>query len=285
VFVAKGGGVEFVPIPPPWPEDVDRLVQQIARATEKLIACRMRDQPGDDPPGLLEREQARSTEGAPFPRARSGSRSRQDSHQRAAFHFGYSLHAERHVDAGDRDALERLCRYGARAPIANSRLSLDDDGNAVIELKRPLYDGRTQLTFAPVELVRKLAVLIPPPRKNLTRYFGVFAPAHRYRSAIVPAGATEAHATTSAASPADATVETVDSATAPPPRPTRLSWAALLRRVFAIDILRCDRCGGAMKIIAVIPESSVADKILDHLGLELPASRATGPPLSGPHLH
>ncbi len=45
----------------------------------------------------------------------------------------------------DREALERLCRYGARAPIANSRLSLSEDGKAVIELKRPLYDGRTHL--------------------------------------------------------------------------------------------------------------------------------------------
>ncbi len=49
----------------------------------------------------------------------------------------------------------------------------------MIELKRPLHDGRTQLTFTPVEFAQKLAVLIPPPRNNLTRYFGVFAPAHR----------------------------------------------------------------------------------------------------------
>ncbi len=36
-----------------------------------------------------------------------------------------------------------------------------------------------------------------------------------------------------------------------------------------------------MKIIAVIPDSSIADKILDHLGLEMPAEGATGPPPTG----
>ena len=57
----------------------------------------------------------------------------------------------------------------------------------------------------------------------------------------------------------------------------RIDWAALLRRVFAIDILVCDRCSGPMKIIAVIPSSSIADKILDHLKLEV-SQPATGPP-------
>ncbi len=33
-----------------------------------------------------------------------------------------------------------------------------------------------------------------------------------------------------------------------------------------------------MKIIAVIGESTIADQILDHLGLDVPAHRATGPP-------
>ncbi len=285
VFAAKGSGVEFVPLPPPWPEDIERLVQQIARATAKLIARRMREEPGDEPASLLEIDQARSTEATCFPRQHGCGPQSQQSHRRAAFCFGYSLHAERSVDADDREALERLCRYGARAPIANSRLSLSDNGKAVIELKRPLYDGRTHLTLAPLELVQKLAVLTPPPRKNLTRYHGVFAPAHRCRSAVVPRAATNDPATTAPAGPAtdnSKVAETTDHKSCPS---ARISWAELLRRVFAIDILRCDRCGGSMRIIAVIPESPIADKILDHLGLELLAPMATGPPVSELRIH
>ena len=92
------------------------------------------------------------------------------------------------IDSDDREGLEKLCRYGARSPIANSRLSLDEQGNVIFKLKRRYFDGRTQLKFAPVQFLQKLALLIPPPWKNLTRYHGVFAPNHTYRADIVNIG-------------------------------------------------------------------------------------------------
>jgi len=258
VFVGHGDDVEFVPIPPPWPDDVARLVAQIARATDKHIQRRLASQTSDEPPDLLATEQARSLEATRFPSSAPWGPSDELPHRRCAFLYGYSLHAERLIESDDRKGLERMCRYGARAPIANSRLSLDDNGNAIVELKRPLRDGRSQLTFTPVELLRKLAILIPPPRKHLTRYHGVFGPAHRYRSAVVP-GSRHSPASAGAAS-------------------SRIPWAPLLRRVFAIDILRCDRCGGSMNLIAVILESDVSEQILDHLGVGPPEPRAVGPP-------
>jgi hypothetical protein len=59
-----------------------------------------------------------------------------------------------------------------------------------------------------------------------------------------------------------------------PLRPRRLSWAQLLRRVFAVDAFQCD-CGGRMRILAAIDQPEVARAILDCLGL---SSRA--PPLA-----
>jgi hypothetical protein len=46
-----------------------------------------------------------------------------------------------------------------------------------------------------------------------------------------------------------------------------MSWARLLKRVFDIDIERCPRCGGNLKIIAAIEEPAVIERILTHLGL------------------
>ncbi len=66
VFVAKGSGVEFLPIPPPWPEDVYRLVGQIARATEKHLERRLHDQSDDEPAGLLELELELEQHGGSF---------------------------------------------------------------------------------------------------------------------------------------------------------------------------------------------------------------------------
>ena len=93
-------------------------------------------------------------------------------------------------------------------------------------------------------------------------YHGVFAPNHHLRAAIVPAGATAA---------------------ADPSRPAsrrRLDWASLLKRVFATDVLVCNTCGGAMRILAILPEGDASRSILEHLGLptEPPPPRAVGPP-------
>jgi hypothetical protein len=63
----------------------------------------------------------------------------------------------------------------------------------------------------------------------------------------------------------------------------RLDWAALLKRVFAVDVLQCHRCRGRMKLIACIEEQDVARKILQHLGLPaepLPTARAQAPPVT-----
>ena len=46
-----------------------------------------------------------------------------------------------------------------------------------------------------------------------------------------------------------------------------MRWAALLQRVFAVDALRCPRCGATMRVIAAIEDPRVARKILACLGL------------------
>jgi len=37
----------------------------------------------------------------------------------------------------------------------------------------------------------------------------------------------------------------------PSSRSSGLAWSALLKRVFAIDVLRCDKCGGPRRIVGV----------------------------------
>jgi hypothetical protein len=44
-----------------------------------------------------------------------------------------------------------------------------------------------------------------------------------------------------------------------------MTWAQRLKRVFNIDIEICNRCGGAVKIIACIEDPVVIEKILTHL--------------------
>lgn len=203
----------------------------------------------------------------------------------SAFVEGFSLHAATRVMASDRRGLWRLCAYGARGAVASSRLSELPDGRFAYDMKRALPDGRRQLVMTGVELLEKLVPLIPPTYANLTRFHGVFAPTSRLRARVVPRPTDEAAPSADAPPPPPTTTE-------PPPERSkstsvrstyRLDWAALLKRVFAVDVLECSRCRGPMRLIACIEEQAVARKILLHLGLPaepLPTARAQAPPVT-----
>jgi hypothetical protein len=60
----------------------------------------------------------------------------------------------------------------------------------------------------------------------------------------------------------------------------RVDWAALLRRSFEVDVMACARCGGRLRVLAVITEREPVRRILAHLGLPPaapPLARARDP--------
>ena len=176
---------------------------------------------------------------------------------RCASVAGISVHANVGIPARDRARLERLCRYVARPPVATERLSRFADGRLLYRLKHRWRDGTTHVLFEPLELVEKLAALVPPPRVNLVRYHGVLAPAARVRARVVPeepgrdASDADPHSgcTTKAARPTGGAIESDPAdAVARHPRPRNYAWAELMRRVFAVDVLECPRCAKRMRI-------------------------------------
>jgi hypothetical protein len=65
-----------------------------------------------------------------------------------------------------------------------------------------------------------------------------------------------------------------------PATKTRLDWAALLRRVFGLDLLCCP-CGGQRRVLAFITEVKRVQRILEHLHLPSmprPWAAAQAPP-------
>ncbi|MFT5358738.1 MAG: hypothetical protein ACI9KE_005977 [Polyangiales bacterium] len=48
----------------------------------------------------------------------------------------------------------------------------------------------------------------------------------------------------------------------PPPPPSRHPWAWLLRHVFAVDIMTCPHCQGAMRVKSIATEASEIQAIL-----------------------
>ena len=69
-------------------------------------------------------------------------------------------------DAWISSGLERLCRYVLHPPLAGGRLRLIDADHLTFRLKTPWSDGTTHLVLSPLELIEKLAALVPPPRPN-----------------------------------------------------------------------------------------------------------------------
>jgi hypothetical protein len=82
---------------------------------------------------------------------------------------------------------------------------------------------------------------------NLLRYHQLYAPNSKHRAKIIPQKKEK--------SPNEV------------PEHRRKTWAELLSHSFAVDVLKCDKCGGKMEPIATINDPAIIKKILNHLGL------------------
>ena len=151
-----------------------------------------------------------------------------------------------------------MCRYISRPAVSEKRLALTSRGMVRYELKTPYWDGTTHVIFEPLDFMAKLAALVPKPRVNLTRYHGVLAPNSKHRINVTPAKRGKGSAKK---------LEPKDKKNAglPVSERQKMTWAQRLKRVFNIDVTICNRCGGAVKIIACIEDPSVIKKILEHL--------------------
>jgi hypothetical protein len=92
---------------------------------------------------------------------------------------GFSLHANTQVPAHRRDQLERLLRYMARGAVALERLAEDAHGDLVYTFTKPWSDGTTGITLSPLELLEKLAAIVPLPRVHVHPLCWVFGAAQQ----------------------------------------------------------------------------------------------------------
>ncbi len=200
---------------------------------------------------------------------------------------GFDLHAGLVVPAGERERLDRVCRYALRPPVARDRLSVTDAGQVRLQLRQRWADGTTHLVFDPIEFLGRLAVLVPRPRINLVLYHGVLGPRAAWRAAVVPReaaarqgdGASRTEAPHSQPRPSGLKLEMPDAARR---RARGRLWADLMQRTFKFDVLACPRCGGRLRLIALIAQVPIIQRILRHLGLpfEIPTPTSVrAPPL------
>ncbi len=109
----------------------------------------------------------------------------------------------------------------ARPAISDERVIIEGPQSIRVKLKSRLADGTGSLLFTPSEFLERLVALIPALKFHTTRYYGILASRSMHRRYL-------------------------------PDRRKRIFWAQLLTRTFKIGVLKCDKCGGRMKLVGVV---------------------------------
>ncbi len=280
VYHLSGDQIVFRRVAAPTQEELSQLLERLVKRLLKLLTRRgylVEDQgqtylEGEGEESALSNLQAAATSyriglgprrGKKVYALKTVEAEEGEGSERCVQNNGFSLHADVSCEADDRKKLERLCRYVARPAIANERLKLTDCGQVVLKLKTPFRDGTTHIVMSPLELLQRLAALVPRPRLNLIRFHGVLAPNAKWRSQVVPDLCSETEEGMEQSSTEDESFDNKDKKG----KKHYISWSRLLRRVFDIEMEKCPNCGGQVKVVAAIEEPGAIKKILTHLGL------------------
>jgi hypothetical protein len=163
---------------------------------------------------------------------------------------GFSVYG-RHLILNEEPArLAHMSRYMVRPPVSADRVHESPDGRVLLEIPPDPKTGATVLVLDAMEWLRRLTNQIPDPRSHLVRYYGAYA--NRCRSRYRDGDGKVTSRPTSSEDPD------------PLPK-SRASWARLLRMVFEVDPLTCRKCGAQMKVISVITDHALIDKLLRHV--------------------
>jgi len=310
--------LRFLPLPEPTEHDVQQLTERVAARIERVLKQHGRyldAQDGSDEPDVLALTEPALS--ACYAAAVGGQQLFGDAAGRPALRMltapasnkrassslcaqvrGINIHASAAVPGTDRPRLERLCRYAARPPLAQERLSQLHDGRVRLELKKPWADGTSAFVMEPLDFIARLVAAIPPPRFHMTRFHGVLAPHSALRPLVVPKPKPAIEAEVAVLQLplfADATVATQPTQQHAPQGTERIEpaykgrhpWALLLRHVFAVDVTVCAHCQARMRLRELCKTPDAIARAMAHAGLAprpppLIAPRARAHPLQLP---
>jgi hypothetical protein len=126
--------------------------------------------------------------------------------------------------------------------------------------------------FSPCDFIAAITQHIPDKSFHLVRYYGWYS--NKIRGQRNKRAAEEAKA-------AGLAVQIIDVSEHQPRRIPSPKWRELIKKVWEADPLLCPRCSHEMRIVSLIDERAVIERILRHLGLwdqGMRVSPTTGPP-------
>jgi hypothetical protein len=159
------------------------------------------------------------------------------------------------IEAGHKQSLESQARYITRPALSMDALQKKPDGSLTLQTPPDPRTGASSITLDPLEWIHRIVSHIPDPGRHTRRSYGAYCNCSRVTVRVAQdLSGCAAH------SPADGEDSEFT-------RKTRRTWARLLRKIFEVDPMLCS-CGAEMKIISIITEPRVVDRILRHLQSE-----------------
>ena len=194
-------------------------------------------------------------------------------------HSGFHVHRSRRVMQDEREDLERLAQYIIRNPFSVEKMQVQRPGGAspdsTIIYRSDMNEKihRNFEIFSPCDFIAAITQHIPDKSFQLVRYYGWYS--NKMRGQRAKREAAEAQPDAGKA------IQVIDVSEHLPRRIPSAKWRELIKKVWEADPLICPRCSKEMRIVALIDQAAVIERILRHLGLWEQGVRvtpSTGPP-------
>jgi len=188
-------------------------------------------------------------------------------------HSGFNVHRSRRVQPDEREDLERLAQYIIRNPFSVEKMQVNQSGDSIIYrsgMNEKIH--RNFEVFTPCDFIAAITQHIPDKSFQLVRYYGWYSSKMRGQR-----GKQAIEAVHAAGQP----VQIIDVSEHKPRRIPSAKWRELIKKVWEADPLLCPRCSKEMRIVSLIDDKAVIERILRHLGLwqqGVRVSATTGPP-------
>ncbi|MDF1555458.1 MAG: transposase [Deferrisomatales bacterium] len=177
-------------------------------------------------------------------------------------HSGFSTYRGDPVRRDDQRGQERLAQYVTRNAFSVAKMTYAPTTGSVIYRSETTHgkNKRNFEVFDGREFIAAVVQHIPPPRLQMVRYYGWYsnrARGDRKRRGLQKPGSLGE----------EVAVEILDVTEHQPTKVASKTWRELIWKVWEVDPLRCPKCDGEMKVIALIEDEAVVRKILQHLDL------------------
>ena len=199
-------------------------------------------------------------------------------------HSGFSVHVGNRIAADDQDGQRALAEYILRNAFSEQEITYLEDTGKVL-YRSAMTHGSNKKNFeifTAEEFMAAITQHIPDKHFQMVRYYGWDS--NRSRGERNKADFRADDQPRSSTGSPDVTV--LDVSDYKPRRIPSKTWRELIKKIWEVDPLSCPRCHHEMKIISLINEPDVIERILRYLGLwkqqTAPSRRKARAPEHGP---